>query len=59
MLRLAVLLVPARPDSGAVAGPTRWPRYRYDQLMNIGWKRLIPIGMVMVLVNAAVGMLKG
>jgi NADH:ubiquinone oxidoreductase subunit H len=28
-------------------------------LMNIGWKRLIPIGMAMVLVNAAVGMLRG
>ncbi|MGA2325634.1 MAG: complex I subunit 1 family protein [Bryobacteraceae bacterium] len=36
-----------------------WPRFRYDQLMNIGWKRLIPIGMAAVLVNAAVGMLKG
>ncbi len=36
-----------------------WPRYRYDQLMNIGWKRLIPIGMAMVLLNAAVGMLRG
>ena len=35
------------------------PRFRYDQLMNIGWKRLIPIGMAAVLVNAAVGMLKG
>jgi NADH-quinone oxidoreductase subunit H len=36
-----------------------WPRFRYDQLMNIGWKRLIPLGMAMVLVNAAVGMVKG
>jgi len=27
--------------------------------MNIGWKRLIPIGMAMVLLNAAVGMLRG
>jgi len=35
-----------------------WPRFRYDQLMNIGWKRLIPIGMAMVLLNAAVGMMK-
>jgi NADH-quinone oxidoreductase subunit H len=36
-----------------------WPRLRYDQLMNIGWKRLIPLGMAMVLINAAVGMLRG
>ncbi len=35
-----------------------FPRYRYDQLMNIGWKRMIPIGMVAILVNAAVGMLR-
>ncbi|MGD0199454.1 MAG: NADH-quinone oxidoreductase subunit NuoH [Bryobacteraceae bacterium] len=35
-----------------------WPRFRYDQLMNIGWKRLIPIGMAAVMLNAAVGMLK-
>ncbi len=35
-----------------------FPRFRYDQLMNIGWKRMIPIGMAAILVNAAVGMLK-
>jgi NADH-quinone oxidoreductase subunit H len=33
-----------------------FPRFRYDQLMNIGWKVLIPLGMVFVLVNAVVGM---
>ena len=36
-----------------------WPRFRYDQLMNLGWKRLIPIGMAAVLANAVVGMIKG
>ncbi len=36
-----------------------WPRFRYDQLMNVGWKRLIPLGMAVVLVSAVVGMLKG
>jgi NADH-quinone oxidoreductase subunit H len=35
-----------------------WPRLRYDQLMNIGWKRLIPLGMAAVLVNALLGMSK-
>jgi NADH-quinone oxidoreductase subunit H len=33
-----------------------WPRLRYDQLMDIGWKRLIPIGMAAVMLNAVVGM---
>jgi NADH:ubiquinone oxidoreductase subunit H len=28
-------------------------------LMNLGWKRLIPLGMAAVLLNAVVGMLKG
>jgi NADH:ubiquinone oxidoreductase subunit H len=34
-----------------------FPRFRYDQLMNIGWKVMIPIGMVSILANAVVGML--
>ena len=33
-----------------------FPRYRYDQLMNIGWKIAIPAGMGAVLVNAVLGM---
>jgi NADH-quinone oxidoreductase subunit H len=35
-----------------------FPRFRYDQLMNIGWKIAIPVGMAAVLVNALLGMLK-
>ncbi len=35
-----------------------FPRYRYDQLMNIGWKIMIPTGMGAVAVNAIIGMLR-
>jgi len=34
-----------------------FPRFRYDQLMNIGWKVMIPIGMAAIVVNALLGML--
>jgi NADH-quinone oxidoreductase subunit H len=33
-----------------------FPRFRYDQLMNIGWKIAIPVGMAAVLINALIGM---
>ena len=34
-----------------------FPRFRYDQLMNIGWKLAIPVGMAAVLINALLGMI--
>jgi len=33
-----------------------FPRFRYDQLMNIGWKIMIPIGMASIVINALLGM---
>lgn len=35
-----------------------FPRFRYDQLMDIGWKYLVPLAMAAVLANALVGMLR-
>ncbi len=35
-----------------------FPRFRYDQLMNIGWKVAIPVGMAAVFINAVIGMLR-
>lgn len=33
-----------------------FPRYRFDQLMKVGWKVLIPIGIAVVIVTAGLGL---
>jgi NADH-quinone oxidoreductase subunit H len=35
-----------------------FPRFRYDQLMNIGWKVMIPLALGAILVNALIGVAK-
>jgi NADH-quinone oxidoreductase subunit H len=34
-----------------------WPRYRFDQLMRIGWKVMLPISLGVLVVTAIVGVL--
>jgi NADH-quinone oxidoreductase subunit H len=31
-----------------------WPRFRYDQLMDLGWKRFVPLALANILVTATV-----
>jgi len=33
-----------------------FPRYRFDQLMKVGWKVLLPTGMALLILTAIVGM---
>jgi NADH-quinone oxidoreductase subunit H len=31
-----------------------WPRFRYDQLMDLGWRRFIPLALANIMITAAV-----
>jgi NADH-quinone oxidoreductase subunit H len=31
-----------------------WPRFRYDQLMDLGWRRFIPLSLANIMVTAVV-----
>jgi len=31
-----------------------WPRFRYDQLMDLGWRRLLPLALANILVTAVI-----
>ncbi len=31
-----------------------WPRFRFDQLMNLGWRRFVPIALANILVTAVI-----
>ena len=39
----------------------RWtlPRFKYDQLMNLGWKVFIPLAFLNIFIMAALVLLKG
>ena len=36
-----------------------WPRYRFDQLMRVGWKVMLPISLGVLIVTAIIGVLLG
>ena len=36
-----------------------WPRFRYDQLMDLGWRRFIPLALANIMLTAAWLWVKG
>jgi len=35
-----------------------FPRYRFDQLMKVGWKILLPMGLALLILTASAGFLE-
>lgn len=33
-----------------------WPRYRFDQLMKVGWKVLLPLSLAVIIITALIGL---
>jgi len=31
-----------------------WPRFRYDQLMDLGWRRFIPLALANIVLTAGI-----
>ena len=58
ILGFAVLVVTARETVHSVLFlVATFPRYRYDQLMRLGWKWLIPLAILNVVVTGLVKVL--
>ena len=35
-----------------------WPRFRYDQVMRLGWRRILPLAMLNIVLSAAIALME-